>query len=339
MALVAAFGLVPVASLPAFADANCAASFDGQCAVPPYELMEQAAVAADVGSALPTFPLNTGIGGVDQFDGFTTAMLTQYEAKLQRLQAVVASDPAAAVNIAEGLVGSVATNASTATSSNCAEGQCPPPSASINEGAMIEPDGYCGPTSAANAVWALNQNSYFSGTQSVYDIANDMGEGSYDANAGIDRGGWDKNRYGTNRGGWRGEMAINDYSNGQYGGSLTNAYSWANVDSSGLWNDTVADIWGGVAPIYNISSVYYTKDNNGHSHANYPLPQYPSSYNSGRPIYHYFPAYGYQQNYVVDIFDENNFLSQHFWRDSASQLYLASVGNGQYTGAQVQILW
>jgi hypothetical protein len=340
LALTAALAAVPAINAPAFADANCAASFDGQCIVPPYQLMEQAAVDAGLADQLPQFPLNTGIGGVDQFDGFTTSMLLQYQAKLQRLQAVIASDPEAAVNIAEGLPQGTVTNAdgTHTTATNCTESYCPPPSAGINEGTMIEPDGYCGPTSAANAVWALNQNSYFSGTQSIYDVANDMGEGSYNSNAGIDRGGWDKNRYGSGRGGWRGEMAINDYSNGQYGGQ-SNAYTWSNVDATGIWNNTVADISGGVAPIYNISSVYYTKDKNGNRFNHYPLPQYPSSYNNGRAIYHYYPAYGYYQNYNIQVFDENNFLSNHFVVNSSNQLYWAIYGNGQFTGAAVQVLW
>jgi len=93
-----------VGALTAKADPNCGVSFNGECLAPPYQQMEQAATTAGLYSALPLFPLNTGTGGADQFSGATTAMLTQYEQKVNRLQETIASDPQASANILLGFV-------------------------------------------------------------------------------------------------------------------------------------------------------------------------------------------------------------------------------------------
>ncbi len=273
----------------------------------------------------------------DQEAGWTVPQVRQHQAKLVMLSGAEANDPYAATNILqeyqyvgphcyvihdENFCVPVTDSATMSVGSSCGPDGCPPSSASINEDGAIEPDGYCGPTSAHNVLWAFGMNV------DIYTIANAMGQYN---NQGVGRGGWDGKK-------WWGEAAINDYS-GSY-----NAYEWSTANTAGdLWYMVQSDIWDGVGPIFNIASYGYDPQTQSYR---FPLPQYPESYNGYSPIRHYLPAFGYKPSYDIQVFDENNYLSSHFWDDNAGDMWAAAYMNFNNSqepssdgGVMPQVLW
>lgn len=169
----------------------------------------------------------------------------------------------------------------------------------------IQPTNYtCGPTSAHNALLDLGANV------DINTLASQMHTGS---------------QSGTGRSDMPGPM---NRAQGQ------NPYYWHDAPHDGdVWALTKDDIWYSVPPIFNFQAGTWNTDpkNPNQGYWTYPFPVY-----QGYPdVRHYITGYGYHNNGTIDVFDENDALSNHTYNYAYHNVWQAI----QNLPFPPQVLW